>query len=201
MNSLLLNVLSRPRETGVIHRLQMANPGGTRGHLAVGHSRLPCVIGRSGLTAIKREGDGATPSYGMMVLGGFCRGDRASTRNLPRWLVRLDGERDRHLGWCDAPGHRLYNHACRLPHEASAETLIRNDRLYDVVVILDWNIAPRARGRGSAIFAHLMREDQAPTEGCIALSPRGMARLLGVMRPGDVIATDPTRVRRVSRSA
>jgi L,D-peptidoglycan transpeptidase YkuD (ErfK/YbiS/YcfS/YnhG family) len=72
----------------------------------------------------------------------------------------------------------------RLPFAASHETLLRDDGLYDCVIVLGWNIAPRARFRGSAIFMHLARDGFAPTEGCIALSRRDMARLLRVLRPG-----------------
>ena len=54
----------------------------------------------------------------------------------------------------------------------------REDRLYDVVGILDYNIRPRVRGRGSAIFLHLARPDLSPTQGCVALGAEDMRRLL-----------------------
>jgi L,D-peptidoglycan transpeptidase YkuD (ErfK/YbiS/YcfS/YnhG family) len=34
------------------------------------------------------------------------------------------------------------------------------------------------RGRGSAIFLHLAREDGRPTEGCVALAPRDLNAVL-----------------------
>ncbi len=54
----------------------------------------------------------------------------------------------------------------------------REDRLYDIVVDLDWNRRPAVRGRGSAIFLHLAGPDYAPTAGCIAVSPATMRRLV-----------------------
>ncbi len=54
----------------------------------------------------------------------------------------------------------------------------RKDRLYDVVGVMDYNIRPRLRGRGSAIFFHIATDDLSPTAGCVALRPRDMARLL-----------------------
>jgi L,D-peptidoglycan transpeptidase YkuD (ErfK/YbiS/YcfS/YnhG family) len=54
----------------------------------------------------------------------------------------------------------------------------RADHLYDACLVLDWNIAPRKRGRGSAIFFHLARPGYKPTEGCVAISRRDMERLL-----------------------
>jgi len=47
--------------------------------------------------------------------------------------------------------------------------------------VLDWNISPRMRGRGSAIFFHLARPGFTPTQGCVAVSRRTMARLLPLL--------------------
>jgi L,D-peptidoglycan transpeptidase YkuD (ErfK/YbiS/YcfS/YnhG family) len=84
----------------------------------------------------------------------------------------------RHDGWCDASADRNYNRPVRLPYAASAERLWREDALYDVVVVLDYNKRPRVRGRGSAIFMHVARPGYAPTEGCIALARGHLLRLL-----------------------
>ena len=88
----------------------------------------------------------------------------------------------RHDGWCDAPADRNYNRPVRLPYAASAERLWREDELYDVVVILNYNVRPRSRGRGSAIFMHVARPGYAPTEGCIALARGHLLRLLERLR-------------------
>ena len=58
------------------------------------------------------------------------------------------------------------------------EKLWRADRLYDLVIVLDYNIRPRRKSRGSAIFLHCARPDFAPTEGCVALRPDDLRRLL-----------------------
>jgi L,D-peptidoglycan transpeptidase YkuD (ErfK/YbiS/YcfS/YnhG family) len=81
-------------------------------------------------------------------------------------------------GWCDASADRNYNRPVRLPYPASAERLWREDGLYDLVVVLDYNDRPRSRGRGSAIFMHVARPGYAPTEGCIALARGHLLRLL-----------------------
>ena len=56
--------------------------------------------------------------------------------------------------------------------------MLRDDRLYDACIVLDWNISPRRRGRGSAIFFHLARQGYTPTQGCVAVSAAVMRRLL-----------------------
>lgn len=84
-------------------------------------------------------------------------------------------------GWCDAVGDRNYNRAVQLPYPASAETLSRDDHLYDVVLVTSHNRRPRVQGAGSAIFVHQARADWGPTEGCIALRPRDLRILLALL--------------------
>lgn len=152
-----------------------ARPSDPRqGLVRFGAMTLRCALGKGGISAFKREGDGATPQARMRVLGGYVRRDRrvvAPDRIGLKPVAAADG-------WCDADGDRNYNRPVRLPYPASAETLRRADRLYDVCIVLDWNIRPRRRGAGSAIFLHIARPGHAPTEGCIALSARDMTRLL-----------------------
>jgi L,D-peptidoglycan transpeptidase YkuD (ErfK/YbiS/YcfS/YnhG family) len=75
----------------------------------------------------------------------------------------------------------------RLPYPASAEAMWRADHLYDLVVVLDHNQRPRIRGGGSAIFMHLARPGFAATEGCVALEPAALRRMLAWCGPGSVI--------------
>ncbi len=159
-------------------------PGDQRqGLLVVANRVLRCAIGKGGIRAVKREGDGATPLGPMRLLSAFVRRDR------PRRLVSslaLDPIRPGD-GWCDAPGDRNYNRPVRLPYGASHEKMRREDHLYDVVIVLDANIRPRRRGMGSAIFFHLARPGYTPTEGCVAISAHDMAWLLPRLSPRTVM--------------
>lgn len=143
------------------------------GLLNVGGTVFRCALGRGGVRAVKREGDGATPLGRMRLLYGYFRRGRFGTRS-GLTLRPIDS----HLGWCDAPADRNYNRPVRLPYPAGHERMERPDRLYDACIVLDYNIRPRLRGRGSAIFFHVAKPGFRPTEGCIAVSPRVMARLL-----------------------
>jgi L,D-peptidoglycan transpeptidase YkuD (ErfK/YbiS/YcfS/YnhG family) len=136
---------------------------------------LRCAIGKGGLRADKREGDGATPTGLLPLRRVLWRADRG-----PRPVTALPCEPTApEDGWCDDPAHRDYNRAIRLPHPARHEALWREDAVYDVIAVLGWNDAPVQRGRGSAIFLHLARPDFAPTEGCVALAERELRRVLG----------------------
>jgi L,D-peptidoglycan transpeptidase YkuD (ErfK/YbiS/YcfS/YnhG family) len=149
-----------------------------RGVLGLGIPNLPCVLGRAGRRARKREGDGATPLGSFRLLRVLYRPDRVRR---PRTVLPVRSIKP-HDGWCDAPRDRNYNRAVQLPYPASAEKLWREDRLYDIVVVTDHNTRPRMRGNGSAIFLHVARPDLAPTEGCIALRREHLLRLLGMVR-------------------
>lgn len=139
----------------------------------VGGVVFPCALGRGGITAGKREGDGGTPLAAMRVLSGYFRRGRFAPHT--RLGMRAISPA---LGWCEVPDDRNYNRPVKLPYRASHERMLRDDRLYDACIVLDWNIRPRRRGRGSAIFFHLARPGFTPTEGCVAVTAAAMRRLL-----------------------
>jgi L,D-peptidoglycan transpeptidase YkuD (ErfK/YbiS/YcfS/YnhG family) len=145
-----------------------------KGHVEAGNLRFPCALGRSGMKARKREGDGATPMGLWPVRKVLYRTDRVKR---PRTAIPVQPLR-RDDGWCDAAVDGNYNRFVRHPYRASAERLWRADGLYDLILILGYNDHPRMRGRGSAIFLHVARRDHGPTEGCVALHREHVIRLL-----------------------
>jgi L,D-peptidoglycan transpeptidase YkuD (ErfK/YbiS/YcfS/YnhG family) len=143
-----------------------------------GQARLRCALGRSGISAGKREGDGATPVGAWPMRRVLYRADLLSPpqTRLPTSAIQSAD------GWCDDPADPAYNQPVTLPYRASAESLWREDAVYDVIVILGYNDAPVIPGRGSAVFLHLARPDYAPTQGCVALP---LADLLHVLAEAD----------------
>lgn len=155
----------------------------TRGVLTYGNLSFPCVLGRSGRRAAKREGDGATPIGSFAIRDAFYRPDRQRRPATGLKLARLRPDD----GWCDAANDRNYNRAVQHPYPASAERMWRQDRLYDLVVVLGYNDRPRIAGRGSAVFMHVAAPDMTPTEGCVALRPEDLRKLLKALRPNTVL--------------
>lgn len=163
---------------GIARLIVRARPGNpNQGLLDADGTVFPCALGRSGISSNKREGDGATPLGRMRLLEGYFRAGRVAARRTPLPMTPIAGN----LGWCDMPGDRNYNRPVRTPYRASHETMRRADALYDCCLVLDWNISPRLRGRGSAIFFHLARPGFTPTEGCVAVTAKVMARLLPLL--------------------
>ncbi|WFR97307.1 L,D-transpeptidase family protein [Rhizobium tumorigenes] len=144
---------------------------------------VPAAIGRNGRTVRKREGDGATPIASMRLLSGFMRGDRLLT---PATMLAMRRIRPGML-WCDDPGHASYNTLVKAPFRAGHEEMMRDDGVYDICLVLDWNISVRQRNRGSAVFFHLIRPGFEPTAGCIAVSLPHMRRLLSHVGKGSIV--------------
>jgi L,D-peptidoglycan transpeptidase YkuD (ErfK/YbiS/YcfS/YnhG family) len=162
-----------PRPPAVVTvRPRPGRPG--QGLAAYAGAVLPCALGRAGIRALKREGDGATPRATLPLVCALWRGDRLRRPRtaLPMRAIRMDD------GWCDAAADGRYNRMVRLPFPASHEELWRGDGLYDVIVVLDFNLTPRRAGGGSAIFLHCAREGLAPTAGCVAFPRAVLLRLL-----------------------
>src|SRR5476651_441528 len=154
-------------------RIRAAAGQRTRGWLTAGGQTIPVAIGRGGITANKREGDGGTPRGSFRPLRLWWRADREPR---PRTFlpVRAIGPED---AWCEDPSSRHYNQPIRRNREQGG------DHLYDFIVEIDHNSSPRVAGRGSAVFLHLARENFSPTAGCVSMTKATMLRLLARLGP------------------
>src|SRR4051812_7037513 len=157
-----------------------AKPGQrTRGWLLAGPLALPVALGRGGIRANKREGDGGTPRGTFRLRRLWWRADRI-TRPMTHLPVRRIRGED---GWCEDPRDRHYNQPIRLRPDHPGDRLKRADRLYDLIIELDHNTRPRIAGRGSAVFVHVARPGLAPTAGCVALKADSLQRLIARIGP------------------
>ncbi|SIO48177.1 L,D-transpeptidase catalytic domain [Rhodovulum sp. ES.010] len=147
-------------------------------HLRFAGRRFPRAIGRAGVTAHKREGDGATPRGTHRIVGMLYRPDRMAAP--ADWAVPI-GPPDL---WSDDSRDANYNLMVRAPYPHSHERLRRADPLYDLVLITDWNWPRADRGRGSAIFLHQWRKPRYPTAGCVALQPDHLRWIAARLTPG-----------------
>ncbi len=141
------------------------------------------AIGRAGVANHKIEGDSATPAGCFPLVCGFYRADRVAapyTRLPLRALVPSDA-------WVDDPGDRNYNRLVSLPYPGHTEAMWLDDPVYDLVVVIGYNMEPIIPGAGSAIFLHVAREDFAPTAGCIAVAKPVLIALLPLLGPGSTI--------------
>jgi len=149
----------------------------TRGWLTAGDQTIPVALGRGGIRANKREGDGGTPKGTFRPRQLWWRADRHPRPStfLP---VRAIGPED---AWCEDPSDRHYNQPVN--SKQGGDRLRRADHLYDFIIEIDHNTHPRVAGRGSAVFLHLARKDFSPTAGCVSMTKGAMLRLLKRLGP------------------
>ena len=164
----------------------IVSPGQTGYAINDARTSYPCIIGKSGLidAAAKREGDLATPLGSWVMRCVYFRPDRmaAPVTDLPTYPLRAD------LGWCDDPGDAAYNQLVRRPYPGRHEQLWREDKRYDLLVVLGHNDAPPIAGLGSAIFFHLCTEDTEFTAGCVAVLRNHMTEILANSSRGMTLA-------------
>jgi L,D-peptidoglycan transpeptidase YkuD (ErfK/YbiS/YcfS/YnhG family) len=140
---------------------------------------LPVALGRGGIKANKREGDGGTPRGNFRLKQLWWRADKhpRPTTSLPVQRISPDD------GWCEDPDDRRYNRPIKVPSDADSDRLARKDNLYDFIIEIDHNTRPRVAGRGSAVFIHAARQGFAPTAGCVALEINTLRKILGRLGP------------------
>lgn len=151
----------------------------SRGVLTAAGLAIPVALGRGGIKACKREGDGGTPRGTFHPLRLWWRADRwpRPRTALPLRAIRHDD------GWCEDPASRHYNQPVRLSADAGGDRLQRDDHLYDFIIEIDHNIRPRVAGHGSAVFLHLARDNFGPTAGCVAMTQPNLLRVLAMIGP------------------
>jgi L,D-peptidoglycan transpeptidase YkuD (ErfK/YbiS/YcfS/YnhG family) len=160
-------------------RVRPAAGNPRRGWLTAGGLTVPVALGRGGIKANKREGDGGTPKGIFRPRQLWWRADRYPRPRtfLPARAIRSED------AWCEDPSSRHYNQPLRLDRDQGGDRLTRQDHLYDFIVEIDHNSLPRIAGRGSAVFLHLARPDFSPTAGCVSMTRSAMLRLLERLGP------------------
>jgi L,D-peptidoglycan transpeptidase YkuD (ErfK/YbiS/YcfS/YnhG family) len=160
-------------------RIQRSAGNPRRGWLTAGGQTIPVALGRGGIRANKREGDGGTPKGTFRPRQLWWRADRHPRPHtfLPVRRIRPED------AWCEDPQSRHYNQPVRLDRDHGGDRLKRDDHLYDFIVEIDHNNSPRIAGRGSAVFLHLARENFSPTAGCVSMTKGAMLRLLQRLGP------------------
>ena len=172
---------NRNRGSGPLSAIRVKAAAGNprRGWLTAGGLTIPVALGRGGILANKREGDGGTPRGRFRPRQLWWRGDRHSRPKafLP---ARRIGDMD---AWCEDPGDRHYNQWIRRGEGEGGDRLKRADHLYDFIIEIDHNTRPRIAGRGSAVFLHLARDNFGPTAGCVSMTKAAMLHLLRRIGP------------------
>lgn len=143
-------------------------------------------VGRSGLSAHHREGNGTTPT-GTYDIGPIVYGLD------PDPGVRVRYHRLNCGDWWDEDSrsstYNAFRHvACNTspPFGGGSEALWRIRPAYRLFALIEYNPAPAVPGRGSAIFLHV--DTGRPTNGCVSLPVGELRSLLVKLRAGATIS-------------
>ena len=145
--------------------------------------KVKCAIGKKGIKSKKREGDLTTPKGTFKIKSIFFRKDRIKRLKSKIKLKQIRKD----MGWCDDPKSKKYNKLIKIPFKGSAEKLYRKDNTYDIILVLNYNINPIRKGKGSAIFIHVARKNYRNTLGCIAVSKRNLKKIIKKINKSTIV--------------
>ena len=135
--------------------------------------KYKCSIGLNGLTNNKVEGDKKTP-MGTYSLGElFVRTDRIKNLKTKYKFIPIKND----MAWSDNPNDLEYNKLIKTKNYHK-ESLYRDDNIYNLILIINYNTNPVIPNKGSAIFLHISTNDYKPTNGCIAINANDFIEIL-----------------------
>jgi len=144
------------------------------GYLIFKNLKFRCSVGKAGIKNKKKEGDNITPKGIFKLLKLYYRADKIKKIDTELKKIKIK----KNMGWCDDPKSRHYNKVIKIPNNFSYEKLYRNDNIYDLIIVLSYNISPTIKNKGSAIFIHIAKDKYLPTQGCIALKKIHLIKIL-----------------------
>ena len=148
------------------------------GYLNYKNFKFRCALGKNGIKKKVKEGDFVTPKGKYRLIKIYYRPDRIKKINSPLKRVRIK----KNMGWCDDVNSKYYNKQIKINNKISHEKLYRKDSLYDIIVVLNYNLNPTIRGKGSAIFLHVAKKNYSKTQGCIALKRNELLNLISKIK-------------------
>jgi L,D-peptidoglycan transpeptidase YkuD (ErfK/YbiS/YcfS/YnhG family) len=144
------------------------------GYLKYKNLTFKCAFGKAGVGNKKKEGDNITPKGTYKVIKIYYRKDRIKKLISQIRPIQIK----KNMGWCDDPKCKKYNRLIILPNQFSHEKLYRKDNIYDLILVLNYNIKPTIKNKGSAIFIHVAKKKYERTAGCITLKKNNLIKLI-----------------------
>ena len=142
--------------------------------LSFNNYKVKCSVGKRGIGIKKREGDQITPKGKFKIKYILYRKDRVP--NLKTKLKKM--VINKNMGWCDDPKSEFYNKLIKLPFKYNFERLYRSDNIYDIILVLNFNLNPVQKNKGSAIFIHIAKRNYKSTAGCIAINKKNLKKIV-----------------------
>jgi L,D-peptidoglycan transpeptidase YkuD (ErfK/YbiS/YcfS/YnhG family) len=153
------------------------------GYLKFNKQKFKCALGKGGVGKKRAEGDNITPKGNYKIIDIYYRKDRIKKITSKIKLLKIN----KNMGWCDDPTSKKYNQLILLPTKWGHEKLYRKDNIYDLVIVLNYNMNPVIKNKGSAIFIHITKKNYTATRGCIALKKKNLLKLIKIIDKNEKI--------------
>ena len=148
------------------------------GYLKYKNLKYRCALGKAGVSEKIKEGDNITPKGIFKITKIYYRPDKI--KKIKTLIKKIKIKKN--MGWCDDPRSRFYNQQIKLPTKYGHERLYRNDNLYNLIAVLDYNTNPIIKNKGSAIFLHVAKNKYQKTKGCIALKKEHLIKIISKIK-------------------
>jgi len=141
-------------------------------YLTFNNYKAKCSVGKRGIGQKRKEGDLITPKGKYKIKYIMYRKDRVKIQSkIKKIIIKKE------MGWCDDPNSRYYNKIIKLPSSYKYEKLYKKENIYDIIIVLNYNMDPIVKNKGSAIFIHVAKKNYKKTEGCIALKKTHLLKI------------------------
>ena len=157
-----------------------------KNYLTYNKLKVKCAIGKKGIGYKRKEGDLITPSGQFKIKFILYRKDRVKILTKLKKIVIK-----KNLGWCDDPKSIHYNKLVKLPFAHKHEKLYKKENIYDIILVLNYNMNPIKKHKGSAIFIHVSKNNYKKTEGCVAIKKINLIKLLKEIKPDTKVKISP----------
>ena len=148
------------------------------GYLKYKNFKFRCALGKKGIGKKIKEGDNITPRGTFKITKIYYRPDKI--KKLITFFKKIKIKRN--MGWCDDPRSKFYNKQMKIPSKFSHERFYRNDNIYDIIAVLNYNTNPTIKNKGSAIFIHISKNNYKQTAGCVAIKKKNLIKLLKIIK-------------------
>ena len=142
-------------------------------YLTFNNYKAKCSVGKRGIGLKRKEGDLITPKGKYKIKYVMYRKDRVKIQSkIKKIIIKKE------MGWCDDPNSRHYNKIIKLPSSYKHEKLYKKENIYDIIIVLNYNMDPIIKNKGSAIFIHVAKKNYKKTEGCIAVKKTHLLKIV-----------------------
>ena len=143
-------------------------------YLTYSKYKVKCAVGKRGIGLKKKEGDLITPIGQYKIKYILFRRDRI--KKIQSKIRKIEIKKN--MGWCDDSRSKEYNKLIKLPFNYSHEKLYKKENIYDIILVLNYNMNPYKKKKGSAIFIHVASKSYKKTKGCVAIKKKELLKII-----------------------